>query len=106
MKKCKMNRLVSILIPAYNSENWIDETIISAINQVWPSKEIIIVDDGSKDDTYNCARKYESKNVILKRQDNRGACSARNTALELAQGDYIQWLDADDRLASDKYLIK
>ena len=98
----KMNKLVSILIPAYNSEYWINQTIISAINQVWPSKEIIVVDDGSMDNTYNYARKYESKNVIIKRQENRGACAARNTALELAQGDYIQWLDSDDLLAPDK----
>ena len=100
--KGKMNKLVSILIPAYNAENWINETIKSALNQVWPSKEIIIVDDGSKDNTYNYARKYESKNVKIKRQENRGACAARNTALELAQGDYVQWLDADDLLAPDK----
>jgi len=97
-----LKKLVSILIPAYNAEKWIGETINSAINQVWPNKEIIIVDDGSKDDTYNIARQYESKNVKIIRQDNKGACSARNNAFALAQGEYIQWLDADDLLAPDK----
>jgi glycosyltransferase involved in cell wall biosynthesis len=97
-----MKKLVSVLIPAYNAEKWIGETITSAINQTWPNTEIIIVDDGSKDDTYNIASKYESKDVKVITQENRGACSARNTALASAQGDYIQWLDADDILAPDK----
>ena len=97
-----MKKLVSILIPAYNAEKWMDETIQSAKNQVWLHKEIIVVDDGSKDETYNIARRYESNTVKVIRQENKGACAARNAAFALAQGEYIQWLDADDVLAPDK----
>ena len=97
-----MNNLVSILIPAYNSEQWIGETIKSAINQTWSNKEIIIVDDGSTDDTLHIARGFESRLVKIITQENRGASAARNTALAHAQGDYIQWLDSDDILAPDK----
>lgn len=97
-----MNDLVSILIPAYNVEKWIGETIKSAINQTWSNKEIIIVDDGSTDNTLHIARAFESRSVKIITQENRGASVARNTALAYAQGDYIHWLDSDDLLAPDK----
>jgi len=95
-------QLVSILIPAYNAENWIEETIRSVISQTWPNKEIIIVDDGSRDRTLQIAKRFESKTVRVVSQVNKGASAARNKAHEFAQGDYIQWLDADDLLAPDK----
>ncbi len=97
-----MAPLVSILIPAYNSERWIAETIKSALNQTWPNKEIIIVDDGSRDQTLASARRFASKTVAVISQENQGASAARNKALQLCQGDYIQWLDADDLLSPDK----
>jgi len=97
-----MRELVSILIPAYNAERWIEETIKSALNQTWPNCEIIVIDDGSSDRTFDIARRYQSKSVKVIKQENAGACVARNKALTLAQGDYIQWLDADDLLAPDK----
>ncbi len=97
-----MAELVSILIPAYNAEKWIRDTINSALNQTWPKKEIIIIDDGSADNTLQIAREFEAKSVKVITQENMGACAARNKALEFAQGDYIQWLDADDLLAPDK----
>lgn len=97
-----MADLVSILIPVYNAEKWLGDTIKSALNQTWPKKEIIIVDDGSKDDTLQVARQFGSKIVKVITQENRGASAARNKALSYAQGDYIQWLDADDLLAPDK----
>jgi glycosyltransferase involved in cell wall biosynthesis len=97
-----VTELVSILIPAWNAEKWITETIKSAVAQTWPNKEVIIVDDGSSDDTLRVARTFESKIVKVITQKNTGACGARNKALSLAQGSYIQWLDADDLLAPDK----
>jgi len=97
-----MANLVSILIPAFNAERWIGATINSAINQTWSKREIIIVDDGSEDSTLAVARKFESKNVKIISQNNQGASNARNKALEYAQGDFIQWLDADDLLAPNK----
>jgi glycosyltransferase involved in cell wall biosynthesis len=95
--------LVSIIIPAYNAERWIAETITSAVSQTWARKEIIIVDDGSSDRTLAVARRFESTlSVKVITQENQGASAARNNAFKLCQGDYIQWLDADDLLAPEK----
>lgn len=93
-----MSNLVSVLIPAYNSARWLGECVRSALDQTWPRKEIIIVDDGSSDATLEVARSFESATVKVVTQTNTGAPGARNNALSLAQGDYIQWLDADDVL--------
>src|SRR5215471_10518887 len=97
-----MKPLVSILIPAYNAEEWIETTIQSALGQTWQRKEIIIVDDGSRDGTAAVARRFASKEVAVVSTENQGAAAARNRALQISQGDYIQWLDADDLLAPDK----
>jgi glycosyltransferase involved in cell wall biosynthesis/peptidoglycan/xylan/chitin deacetylase (PgdA/CDA1 family) len=94
--------LVSILIPAYNAQEWIADTLRSAMGQTWERKEIIVVDDGSQDQTLAIARQFESDAVRVLSQKNSGAASARNTALALSNGEYIQWLDADDILAPDK----
>jgi glycosyltransferase involved in cell wall biosynthesis len=94
--------LVSILIPSYNAQEWIADTLRSALAQTWERKEIIVVDDGSTDKTLFIARQFESDCVHIVSQKNQGAASARNTALSVCQGDYIQWLDADDLLAPDK----
>jgi glycosyltransferase involved in cell wall biosynthesis len=91
-----MNPLVSILIPSYNSEQWISKTIESALEQSWSRLEVVIVDDGSTDETLNIAKKYEGKNVSVNSQKNAGASAARNKAYSICQGDYITWLDADD----------
>jgi len=97
-----MKPLVSILIPAYNSQLWISDTLRSAVAQTWPRKEIIIVDDGSTDQTLAVARRFECENVRVYTQKNQGAAATRNKAFSLSQGDYIQWLDADDLLTPDK----
>lgn len=97
-----MKPLVSILIPAYNAEHWIAESIRSALAQTWPRKEIIVVDDGSQDSTLSVARRFASNTVAVLAQENQGVCVARNRAFEVCQGNYIQWLDGDDLLAPDK----
>lgn len=97
-----MKPLVSILIPAYNAEAWIADTVQSALAQTWARKEVIIVDDGSWDRTLAVARRFSSPQVSVVTQENQGAATARNQALARAQGDYIQWLDADDLLSPDK----
>jgi len=96
------DQLVSILIPAYNKEAWIEDTIQSALAQTWQRKELIIIDDGSKDHTLEVIRRFESAQVKVVAQENQGACAARNKAYALAQGSYIQWLDADDLLHPQK----
>src|SRR5438477_10983423 len=97
-----MTPLISILIPAYNAEPWIGDTIRSALAQTWPRKEIVVVDDGSTDQTLQVARQFASRDVFVVTQENQGASAARNKAFQLCQGDYIQWLDADDLLSPDK----
>jgi glycosyltransferase involved in cell wall biosynthesis len=97
-----MKPRVSILIPAFNAQQWIAETLRSAIAQTWQSKEIIVIDDGSTDETLAIARRFEGDGVRVFTQHNQGAAATRNNAFSLSQGDYIQWLDADDLLGPDK----
>jgi glycosyltransferase involved in cell wall biosynthesis len=96
--------LVSIIIPAYNSEKFIAATIQTALNQTWDNKEIIIVDDGSSDNTLQIAKEFEILHESIKvySQDNKGACSARNRGFSLSKGNYIQFLDADDLMEEQK----
>lgn len=93
---------VSILIPAFNAREWIADTIRSAVAQTWDRKEIIVVDDGSTDDTLAIARQFVNLGVQVVTQTNHGAAATRNKAFSLSKGDYIQWLDADDLLSPDK----
>jgi glycosyltransferase involved in cell wall biosynthesis len=97
-----MTPLVSILIPAYNAEKWIADALRSALAQTWPRKEIIVIDDGSTDGTLQIARQFASPCVAVIRQGKQGAAAARNAAFALSQGDYIQWLDADDLMSAEK----
>jgi glycosyltransferase involved in cell wall biosynthesis len=94
--------LVSILIPAYNAEKWISETLRSAIAQTWERKEIIVIDDGSTDRTVAVARQFESEQLRVVAHKHQGAAATRNLALSLSRGEYIQYLDADDLIARDK----
>lgn len=99
----EMNRpLVSIIIPCFNSEGWVAATIDSALLQTWPDKEIIVVNDGSKDGSLAVVRRFEARGVRVLDQPNAGASAARNAGLRAARGQYIQFLDADDLLAPDK----
>ena len=98
--------LVSILIPVYNSEEYLETAIQSAIEQSWNDTEIIIVDDGSTDASYDIARKYAGPNLKVYRQEHLGAPSARNMAFMMSSGEYIQYLDADDYMDSDKIEVQ
>jgi glycosyltransferase involved in cell wall biosynthesis len=97
-----MKPLVSILIPAYNAQEWIADTLRSAAAQSWPNKEIIVVDDGSTDRTAEVAKGFASRGVTVISTKNGGLSAAQNNAYKHCQGDYIQWLDADDLLAPEK----
>ncbi len=94
--------LVSILIPCYNAAPWLAATLDSALAQTWTNKEIILVDDGSTDGSLEFARTYERQGVRVVTQANAGASAARNHALRLARGEFIQFLDADDLLSPGK----
>src|SRR5215470_10426364 len=95
-----MKPLVSILITAYNAEKTIAWTLQSAVAQTWPRTEIIVVDDGSTDHTAEVARQFTQVKVVS--TENCGLSGAQNNAFPLSQGDYIQYLDADDLLPPDK----
>ena len=97
------NPLVSIIIPAYNAEKYIEETIQSALNSTYKPIEIVIVNDGSTDGTQKIADKFveSNNNVFSYFQENKGASSARNLAISKSQGDLILPLDSDNRISAD-----
>lgn len=100
--------LVSILIPSFNSEEYLANTLNSCLNQSYKNIEIIVVDDGSTDNSlaiaYEYVKKYSSIKVYF--QKNIGAPSARNFAFENSNGEYIQYLDADDILDQEKIAMQ
>lgn len=90
-----MNPLVSIIITNYNYGRFLAEAIESALAQTWRDREILFIDDGSTDDSVEIARHYP---ITVLTQKNSGVCIARNNALSLARGEFVMFLDADDRL--------
>lgn len=94
--------LVTILIPCYNAEGYLDAALESAFRQTWPAVEIILINDGSSDNSLKIAHPYVARGLTVIDQPNRGASAARNAGLKVARGDFIQYLDADDLLAPDK----
>lgn len=89
---------VSIIIPVYNSEQYLNRCIESLLNQSYSNLEIIIVNDGSTDKSLSICEKYKENDerIIIIDQDNKGVGEARNTGLKNVTGDYIMWLDSDD----------
>ena len=94
--------LVSVIIPLYNAAPYVAQTLESVLNQSWTRLEVFVVNDGSKDEGPDIARRFESRQLKVIDQANAGASAARNTGLRLAQGDYVQFLDADDLLSPNK----
>ena len=94
--------LVSILMPLNNKASYVAEAIESVLNQTYPNIELIIIDDGSTDGSFNIAKQFISDKVQLYKQVNKGVSAARNAAFEYSKGDFIQYLDADDVLDSRK----
>ena len=90
--------LVSVITPCYNGAKYLSETIESVINQTYENWEMIIVDDGSKDDSAEIAAGYSQKDPRIKLicQSNAGSAAARNNGISHAEGRYIALLDADD----------
>jgi glycosyltransferase involved in cell wall biosynthesis len=97
--------LVSIVIPTYNHASCLPNAIHSCLNQTHKHLEIIVIDDGSTDNTQEMAREFKDK-IIYIYQDNRGVSAARNAGLELATGDFITFLDADDYLTEDSIEVR
>lgn len=102
-----MNKCVSIIIPVYNVEKYIEQCINSIIRQNYNNIEIIIINDGSTDNSKNIIEKYKNidERIIYIEQSNKGVSVARNEALKISTGDYILFVDPDDYL-SDKTIEK
>ncbi len=92
---------VSVVIPAYNNQQYLCRSIDSVLAQTRPADEIIVVDDGSTDDTASVIQSYGDK-VRYLQQENAGASAARNTGIEAATGNWIAFLDADDEWLPEK----
>jgi glycosyltransferase involved in cell wall biosynthesis len=97
--------LVSVLIPSYNSAHLIGETLESVFAQSWPRLEVIVVDDGSKDDTQAAVAPWRDRIVFI-RQQNQGLAAARNTGMRHARGELLAWLDSDDLWNRDKIALQ
>jgi glycosyltransferase involved in cell wall biosynthesis len=97
-----MSPRVSIIIPCRNGVAWLGEAIESCLGQDWPNLQIIVVDNGSTDGSRELAKRYEARAVAVLACERAGASAARNVGLAHADGDLIQFLDADDLLDADK----
>lgn len=99
----KKKSLVSIIVPAYNAEKFIDKCIRSVLNQSYPNLELILVDDGSTDETGKICEEYASKDTRVRviHKKNSGVSAARNMGLSSAIGEYVVFLDSDDWLDED-----
>ena len=95
-----MRDLVSVIVPAYNAEKYIMDCLFSVISQTYIYLEIIVIDDGSKDDTSKICEQMRKKDQRIKtlRQKNQGVEAARNKGLEMSSGKYVVFLDSDDML--------
>lgn len=96
--------LVSIIMPAYNAEQYIHEAIRSVFDQTYPHWQLIIINDGSTDSTENRVLAFHDDRITYCRQDNRGVSAARNVGLANAQGEYFCFLDADDAMPPESLM--
>ena len=101
------NNLISIIVPIYNSENYIKKCLDSILAQTYSNLEVILIDDGSTDNSYNICKDYQKKDnrIVLLQQKNAGVSRARNHGLEVAKGEYIGFVDSDDLLDENWYVI-
>ena len=95
------NPLVTVVIPTYNYAKYLGRVLESCMRQTYGRLEIIVIDDGSTDNTEEVARSFGDGRIAYYRQTNQGVSAARNKGLGLARGDFITFLDADDFLTDD-----
>lgn len=100
-----MTPSISVIVPVYNVAPWLKECLDSVLNQTFRDMEIIIVDDGSTDSSPEIIKEYVEKDgrIIAIRKENGGLGSARNAALKIAKGEYIAFLDSDDKIHPETY---
>ncbi|NMF82946.1 glycosyltransferase family 2 protein [Nodosilinea sp. P-1105] len=93
---------ISVIIPAYNSENTISETLQSVLSQSFHDFEVIIIDDGSTDQTYKIINQVDDSRIHVFQYENAGVSTARNRGISLARGEFLTFIDADDLWTNDK----
>ena len=100
-----MDSLISIIVPIFNVDRYLDECIYSIVNQTYKNLEIILVNDGSTDESGKICSDWEKKDIRVKviHQENQGVAEARNKGLDIAKGDYIGFIDPDDYIHSRMY---
>ena len=98
-------KMITVIIPVYNTARYLERCIGSVVNQTYKNLEIILVDDGSTDDSYEICKQWAEKDhrILLIHKENGGPSSARNLALDVATGDYIAFVDSDDWIEPDMY---
>jgi glycosyltransferase involved in cell wall biosynthesis len=101
-----MTAKVSVIIPCYNAARYVGETLDCVRRQTWPNLEVIVVDDGSTDDSVRIIETFAELDLTLIRQPNHGQTAALNAGLAHATGDFVQYLDADDLIDPDKIAIQ
>lgn len=101
-----MNTKFSVIIPVYNTYKYINECVDSVLNQSYKNFEIILINDGSTDNSLEICRKYESQTdqIIMLTKQNEGLSATRNLGIDVSQGDYIIFLDSDDYIERDSLL--
>jgi glycosyltransferase involved in cell wall biosynthesis len=97
-----MEPLISVIIPTYNRANTISRALNSVLHQTYSNIEIIIIDDGSSDNTEEILNNFKDNRIIIKKSMNRGAPAARNMGIRIAKGDFIAFLDSDDEWMLNK----
>ncbi len=97
---------ISVIIPTYNKEKYLNECLDSVINQTLKEIEIICVNDGSTDNSLTILKEYEKKDKRIKiiNQENSGVAIARNRAMDISKGEFIAFLDSDDKIINDNSL--
>ena len=101
-----MQTTVSAIITTYNYGRFIEGAIDSVLHQTRPPDEVVVVDDGSTDDTAAIVARYRSRGVRYIYQQNAGAGSARNRGIQATSGELVAFLDADDRWLPDKIALQ
>lgn len=97
--------LVSVIIPVYNTGKYLEKCLDSIVNQTYKNLEIILINDGSKDNSAKICQKYAQKDdrIVFVSRENRGVSATRNEGIDLAHGDYFSFIDADDYVDLDMY---
>ena len=104
-----MDKLVSIIVPVYKVEKYLNKCVDSILDQSYQNIEVILVDDGSPDNSGKLCDEYvTNQRVKVIHQKNMGLSGARNTGIENSTGDYLMFIDSDDYIDKDmvKYLVK